>query len=604
MSVRSFSIAWVILALATAGCGGCRSKEAAQEATAAAFLPARPSSAILVPDPAKLGETVKALEQTRLAGLAATTVLGARDAGDLLRPITRQLGFDPREPGGFEKTGIDGRKGIAFGDDVLVIGVTDRDRFDPYVAALAKRLGGETRGKETWTGTQEAPANVEVTTFTDASGKVQVALGVKDGFAVIGSGGSAVEKVGASLSRPRSLSLDANPAFRKLLGRLGERDVYGWLPEGMGAGRNRRLEKGAAFGLRAGTGGLNARVIASQGALQLAMILPIGKQAGAGLVPLLPPDDLLVVRLGGDPVALSPVLDSLLPRGLSRALVAAGIDPTTEILSQLQPGIALGLELNPAIDLSGGIPTDPSISSTNPFRFVRAMMVARVKDPAKAAEVLGKLATGAERFRMQIASEEKDGVKIYRATYAAGEGMTWGLVGDTLLATGGGEEMFQKGLARVRARDEITGSRGADGGADKKKSGSARRAAEEVGPASAGPISSNALRASSSGAEKAAGAAKAENVAARADGKADGFAIAEPGARQLFDSAGSAAHLDVARLAASLRAIPQSAFGVGGFRMKELFQTWVDLLDEVKGVTAALSIDEDGVIVDMDVGLK
>ncbi|HEY0839118.1 MAG TPA: hypothetical protein VGD74_02925, partial [Vulgatibacter sp.] len=419
---RTFSklLPLLLLASALAGCGSCGPKEAEpSRATAAAFLPARPKSVVLVPDAAKLGTTARALEQTRIAGLAASA-LGAKDAKGLVQPVVRQLGFDPRTEEGFSEAGLDGSRGLAFGDDggggqILVLAVSDAGKFDGYAALLARRFGGEAKAEARWQGTEAAPADVRVVTFSGADGKVRLAYGIREGFAVIGSGPGAVESVGLSLSRPRSESLEANPAFAKARVKLAARDLYAWLPDGVGKGRARRFENGVALGVTLGDKGVNARFLLPQGPLQIAAIHAMGKPAGNEVARLLSSDDFLAVRLGGEPAAFLPAIEAMAPRRLLSAMRKAGLDPA-ELLAQLQPGAAIGFELNPDVDLSGGLPTDPSIARTNPFGFVKVALFARVKDPAKAAAFLETLAEKGGAFGMSVAVEESGGAKVYRAT--------------------------------------------------------------------------------------------------------------------------------------------------------------------------------------------
>lgn len=589
----TIAAAGVILSLAVAlgGCGGCKSKSEERSTGTASFFPARPRSIVLVPDAARLGAIVKELEQTKLAGLVASAA-GAKGTAELIRPVVRQLGFDPRSPEGFAKAGIDGNRGLAFGDDgtgkeLLVIAVGDADRFDDYVGTLARRFGGQSRGEQRWEGTPEAPAPARtIVTFADTSGRVRLAYGSRDGYAVIGSGEGAVEAVGLALSRKAEQRLDSSAAFARMSRKIGERDVVAWLPEGMGEGKRRRFEGGLAVGVTMSAGGVNTRFLMPRGPLEVAMIRPLGKVAGAELLERLPADGFLAVRLGGEPISLQPLLGSILPRGLASSLRKAGINPVGDVLATLQPGIVLGVSLNPEIDLSGGLPTDPSISRTNPFRFVNAVILAKVKDPAKATEVLERFAANAKAFKMEIESEATPAGTVYRATYAAGEGMSWSLIGDTLVAAGG-KDAFEAARTRV-----LSGAVEAGGGTAAETE---RKPAMHAGAGERGQVA-----AADAGRVGAAG--KVRPGAELAEAKA--FTIDEPSARKIFESAGSAAHLDVPRLASSLRTIPPSAFGVGGFRLQALLESWVALLDEVKGITASLSIDESGMIVDAELGLK
>lgn len=546
VNLRRLSLLAIALAFALGACsGGCKGKEPEAPATAIAFLPQQPQGLVHVPDLQKLGETAKALEGTKLAELAAAAA-GAQDTEQIARPLVGQLGFDPRKPEGFAEAGIDGKRGLAVGTDekgaqLLVIGVADAGRFDGYVARLAARFGAGTRGEGAYTGTPEVPVPaVKVTTFAGPDAAVKVGYAIRDGYAVIASDASAVEAVGRSISRPWAQSLANSPVYRKIAGKLGARDAYVWMPEGVKVrGRIAQgFDKGLALGVSAARTGVNVRALIPRGALELAVLQPAGKVAGGELVKLVPGNDFLAFRLGGEPQALQPILESVLPRGIFSRLRRAGIDPGAEVLSLLQPGVVVGIGLNPDIDLSGGLPQEASVSRTNPFDFVHAVVYAKVKDPAKAQAVLEKLAAGGDKFQMQVASEESEGAKIYKATYAAGEGMTWALLGDTLVATGG-KGTFAKARARL---------------------------------ANAG----------------------AENP----------FTVADPNAKKVFEGSASAAHLDMPKLAQALRAIPESAYGVGGFRLKAIVETWTGLLDEVKGITASFSVDDEGLVVDADLGLK
>src|SRR5690606_21715189 len=128
----------------------------------------------------------------------------------------------------------------------------------------------------------------------------------------------------------------------------------------------------------------------------------------------------LAVRLGGEPAAYLPALEATAPRRLLSSLREVGFEPA-DVLAQLRPGAALGIELNPEVDLSSGLPTDPSIARTNPFSFFRVVLVAKVKEPAKAAAMLETLAEKGGAFGMQVAKEGPEDARVYEATYAAGE---------------------------------------------------------------------------------------------------------------------------------------------------------------------------------------
>lgn len=522
--------------LVVAGCGGCKSREPARESSGLAFLPMAPRRVIEIPDLARLGENLTELQKTRLAELSAAAV-GARDPEELIRPFVQQLGFDPRKPAGFSDAGIDGSKGLVIGEDdrgvrLLIVGVSDKGRFESHLDKLARRLGETKKGQASFA---EIEPPVPVQTLLDPEGKVLGGWGYRDGYAVVAVDPDAVEALGRSLSRPWEQSLANSPTFRRTMGKLGERDVYLWLGPNTRVAK-RRLDKGLALGVSASRTGVGARAVIPQGALELAVLQPAGKIAGQELMAHLPSSDFLAFRFGGEPLALQPVFEAMLPRGFFGRLRRAGIDPASEVLALVQQGVVVGIGLSPEIDLSGGLPQQASLQRTNPFDFVTTSIFAKVKDTEKAKATLEKLAAGASHFRMEVAREEGEGFVRYKASWAAGEGMSWALIGDTLVATGG-KGTFDKARGRLSAKDGA-------------------------------------------------------------------FSIADPNAKKIFDGAASAAHLDMPALTAGLREIPESAYGVGGFRLKALMDTWAGLLDEVKGATASFSVDGEGLLIDAELGLK
>lgn len=58
-----------------------------------------------------------------------------------------------------------------------------------------------------------------------------------------------------------------------------------------------------------------------------------------------------------------------------------------------------------------------------------------------------------------------------------------------------------------------------------------------------------------------------------------------PELKASFDAAGLAAYLDVGRAVQTLRAIPDSAYGLGGFAIKAALTRWLDAISELKSVS-------------------
>jgi hypothetical protein len=57
--------------------------------------------------------------------------------------------------------------------------------------------------------------------------------------------------------------------------------------------------------------------------------------------------------------------------------------------------------------------------------------------------------------------------------------------------------------------------------------------------------------------------------------------LADPEARRSLQEDGFALYLDVGRLTAGIRALPDSAYGIGGFAIKAALSRWLDAIDEI-----------------------
>lgn len=533
----------VVLALfaaALAGCGSCGKPSLPPEPAASleAFFPAQIKAIALVTDLAKLGTTAAELEKTKLAELAAIAA-GAKDASEFVKPLVAQLGFDPRTPEGFVTAGVDGKKGLAFGTDesgaeLVVVGVADPGKLDAWLGQLAGQLGGTARREEPL----PAPNTGKVIVFaTGEGGPPAFAWSLKGGFAVASGGPTAIEAVARAVTRPREQSLATSAAFAKSTGKLGSRDLRVWA-EGGGKliGRRKIPDSGVVAGVTASRTGVNVKLQLPQTPVQIAALKPASTPAGQELVALLPETSLFLARLGGEPTALQPLLEIVASRSIQIRLKKAGFDLEKDILALLKPGVGFGAGLASDLNLSGGLPGGEGAGDFNPFQFANVTLYARVKDPVAAQATLEKVVAAQETFKMKVDVRDEAGAKVYVASYSQGEGMTWGLVGDTLVATGG-KGQWEKAKARLATPGAPT-------------------------------------------------------------------TLADPAAKKLFEEAASAAWLDVPRLVASLRAVPESAYGVGGFRIKEIMETWIAMLDEVKGASAAFSVEEDAISLDADLSLK
>src|SRR5690606_1553890 len=214
----------------------------------------------------------------------------------------------------------------------------------------------------------------------------------------------------------------------------------------------------------------------------------------------------------------------------------AGSDPATELLPLVEPGVVMGISLPPEPNLAAGLPGGASLARTNPFQLVRTSILARVKDPAKARAALERLAELDDRLQMEIRTRGEGEQTIWTAHYAAGEGLSWTLRGNLLMAGGGQSAFF--GLAE------------------------------------------------------------------RIEGGGVAYEPADPKAFELFGSQPLGVYLDVPRLVAQLRAIPESAFGIGGFRIKGLLDGWISAIEPLRGLALAYHVDNEAIVLDARLAIE
>lgn len=531
--IASLSLAF-LLAFAV-GCGGCRSKEEGKT-TPGAFFPTGARGFVTVEDPSVL-TSVASLLESQLAAFVATALAGGDE--DPVAPLVGELGFDPRTPEGFASVGLDPSRSMAFGMDELgrrlvVVGVRDARAAERWMEEMARRQGGRTRTERSFS-TEEGP-EFSIPAFIDSKGTVRLAFATSGPWLVASDGPNAVNTVGKALAREEAKSLTATLAYTTTRSKLGkERAIWGWMPNpSKSRGRPGLLTKGYSFGLTVHEKDLDLRVRIPQGTLTLSVLQALSSvKPSESLLPFLSERDFLLTRVGGDPQGLEPLLRRF---SAFRQLRRAGIDLSEDLLSQLRPGILVGISLEPEPNLSGGLPVQTSLSHTNPFHFLHTGILARVKDPEAARATLERLAGLGEKLSMEVSSREEEGLTIYSATYAAGDGLTWALVDDLLVAAGG-EGAFEALLQRVK-------------------------------------------------------------------GEGRAYTPAHPEAFELFTSRPLSVYFDVPRLVSQLRAIPESAFGIGGFRLKALLDGWVAGIEEVRGVALTYHVDNEGIVLDARLGIE
>lgn len=422
----ALAAALAFFVLGCSKCGEQKPKEAkAGAATLARRIPKGITAAVLAPDALAVGEALEVVQGLKFANFAAA-LQGFSSAQEYADALIRQVGFDVRSAAALEKAGVDPDKGLAVvvtqtGDNMLVLGASQPTRIGAALRTLAtERLGAGVYEKQDKGG-------IEVHTLARAQGlPARIAYVVVDGFVVVASDPSGVDKLTDWARLAQADSLEADLAFSQARERLPkEHQLLAWVPAGSPA------LLGSALGQVAASGSLDSKrlritVDAPAGeALSAAAFTPL---AAPQLVSLLPADSFLVARFSGDPAVLSKTLKRMLGPRLLKAFADAGLDVDAQVLQNLKPGGCLSLALSPRAQLGGGL--SQLDASTNPFNFVQLAGALEAKDAAKVQGTLRQLAAAAPSFGAKARQVERPGAPLlFETRYHAGEGVHFGAQG-------------------------------------------------------------------------------------------------------------------------------------------------------------------------------
>ncbi len=417
------------LALALSGCARCGAPPAGPPPER--FVPQGARGAVVVPELGALQREAAALYGTLLA------MPGGGDLSLLRTALGAQLGFDPFDPASTEAAGIDPRRGAAIsvvygrsaqsmGLPVLIFGAADQGKVKALVARLARdRIGAGEAGTLTVEGRtldvwRRAPGD-----------PIQVTLAFSDGYAFLAGSPEGPPAVGEALALTPEASLLQSPAWK------AARDAAGpglsallFSTHGAAGLGGSGFTSGAVLGLSA-TARSARLVLAGLLGDDEARLRPLAGTGAGKAGPLaLDPDTVLAARLSASPAALL----ALLPEEAADPREA----PIRAFLSELQPGVDVGISLSPKADLGGAV---ASRGAVDPFAVVRLELTGAVKDPAAAAARFDAIAR-------QLGGEAKPG------RWRLGDGpirVEWALTGSALALAGGpagGLEALQARAAR------------------------------------------------------------------------------------------------------------------------------------------------------------
>jgi hypothetical protein len=479
-------------------------------------LSARARATLAIPDLGRVGERLAFLPGLRLAQLGAT-LSGLASAEGLADAFARELGFDPRQRESLSAAGIDPSRPLYAQDPldgrpIALVPFLDGPKLEALAARHAEnRLGAPRR-------TERRQGTVRVVVFApEGQDAPALALALKDGYAVLSAGDGCERAVVAALERKREDSIAADPRFAAMVRDFAGSDAFAIFGNEAPGLSRAGFSYGAGAGLYVSAAEIRVLVhlpLADGQAKELALLSEPG---GKDLVPSLDPDAFAVLRVGGDPSGIGPIVDLLLPSILAQALRQGGLELSRDVFGALEPGVAASVALAKSAQMTTLPSLDPRV--TNPFSFLYLAAIGKVKGPERAKETMEKIAALAPRFGSKVNVREQNGVKLYDTHYHLGEGAGFALAGNRVVVAGGASRM--------------------------------------------------------------------DGLLSRLDKPEPPLRVRDAGARKAIDEWGFAVAVDLSRLVTSIRELPDSAYGVGGFAIKAAIGRWLDALDEITSIRLA-----------------
>jgi hypothetical protein len=170
-----------------------------------------------------------------------------------------------------------------------------------------------------------------------------------------------------------------------------------------------------------------------------------------------------------------------------------GIDFDHDIVGNLQPGFALTVGVSPTAELASAMRFDPMRS--NPFNTYTFAGLGRVKDAAKAAVTLAKLAELVRKVGATVTTRNVAGSPVYTVRYSLGDTVSWTLRGNNVLVSAGYGDRLEALISSItgkggikpeafppRTRDMLFSDKGFAVAADFSKVDDAVKNAKSTGP--------------------------------------------------------------------------------------------------------------------------
>lgn len=521
----------------------------------------------VIPSADKLGRDLSRLAQVK--GLSEVlALLGQPPAEQLFQGLAQIVGADVRDAKSLAAIGIAADRPIfAFGPDfelpALALPIADSAAAGTWIERMAQdRLGATPSAERALCG---HTARIFTVPGQRGAALASVAHG---GHLYLGHGEAGAALLERAFCLDRAAALASDGAFLDLQRSFDRPSAYARILLGswpLGIGVDLSPER-LALQVRLPTA---ADAESKEQALAPVAGLKISGPAPEALTARLDPEAQLVAQTGIAPkelVALRPRA-GLVPHLAEEVLALLDLD-IDEIAAELEPGIALSARLAPEANVMALV-GPRSVRGVNPFDIAHVEILAQVRDEARARLLLDRIAALAPAFGASVQRFTREGRPIDE-----GQG--------ALNASGSPVRAALQALASVAGLSLKAGT------PDPSQVAARWAYSDRLGKGLTFALDGKRL------------------LVTGGDGVDEALAARKPAARapHAIGEAGLALHTDIGALIASLRSLPESSFGIGGFAIKSSLDRWLGAFEALDALRFTAWQGEALICLDASLSLK
>lgn len=497
-------------------------------------------------------------------------LFGQSDPDKMFAHVAQIVGADIRDPKALAAIGIASDKPIfAFGPKLgeapaLALPVADRDAIESWIDRVAlARLGAKPAREEDLNGHS---ARVHATKPEGAPALASVQSG---GYLYVGNGPGGLDILKAAFAIEHGDSLASDASFAAFGQSLDRPSIYG---------RGLLSDMGWAIGaavtldpdrlaLRLSLPNAPRPPSATAKSDRASLNLPLtGRAAPRDQIARLNPSAHFFAQTGIDPTALVALRpqNSLLTRFAEQILRLLNLDLDT-LAAELEPGVALSVRLAPEANLMAITRGLGGMRGVNPFDIAHVELVAQVKSAERARAILDRVASLAPVIGASAQRFTREGEPIDDGQIATGAPTAFSAIQALASAAGLSLKAGTPNPAQIAHRWTYR---------------------YRLGEGLTFELDDRRLFVSG-------GRDVAEALATRSPAQE---------APHRLDASDLVLHTDLGALIASLRALPESSFGIGGFAIKSSLDRWLGAFDALDALR--LTVRQEGEKLHLDASLS